>query len=1629
MSWDETLHANSNITFEVRASDTAFAKDASSPAWIPVSGTSPVTSGLPSGRYMQWQASLSTSNNLYTPVLHSVMVGYSTSPEVTTAAASNITANSATLNGNMISRGTATTVNVSFQWGTTSGVYDHETTPQAMTAPGVFNANLSSLGPNTTYYFRAKADGGASGIGYGAEMSYTTSTIPPSVTTQAASSTTANSATLNGALASTGTATTVNVSFQWGTTSGGPYPNSTAMQVMNAPGNFQANLSSLGPNTIYYYRAKADGGGSGTTYGAEMSFITSKVPPSVVTGGAGSVTSSSATLNGSLASMGTASMVNVSFQYGTTQGGPYPNSTSLQAMTAPGSFTANLTGLTANTTYYFKDKGDGGAHGTGYGSEVSFTTSKVPPSVDTSGATNIASGSATLNGQLTFMGTATTVNVSFLWGTEADNLNMETTSQTLTVPIGFNADLAGLSPYTTYYYQAKANGGAHGTSYGAVMNFRTSKVPPSVTTNEASGVTADSAALNGTLHSLGSAPTVDVSFQYSTTSGMYSNETTPQTLSAAADFQAALSGLSAATTYYYRAKGDGGIHGIDYGTEHVFTTGRVPPSVVTGNATNLTTNSAALNGNLTALGTATTVNVSFQYGITQGGPYPNSSTTQARTATDAFQINLTALSPRTTYYYRAKADGGTSGTDYGAEASFMTGSFPPYVETLPATGTTDHASTLNGKLHFLGSATTANVYFVYGTVEGGPYPDSTTKQAMTATGDFQAALSGLTPGTTYYYRAKGDGGIYGISAGAEMAFTTSKIPPSVTTNAATNVTSDSATLNGNLDALGDAATDNVSFQWGTQHGGPYIHSTPQQAMTATGIFQAVLTDLEGNSTYYFRAKGDGGIYGTAYGAEGSFITSKVPPTVETDNATLVAATSAGLRGFLESMGTAGSVDTWFVYGTIKGGPYSGSTTKQAMHSRGYLATTVLHLSPLTIYYFRAEADGGAHGTAEGEEYSFTTKATPPSVSTGGATSVATDSATLNGSLHSLGTATTVNVSFQYGTRSGVYSEETALQAKSARGDFTANLNSLRPGTTYYYRAKGDGGAHGTSYGDEYAFTTGTLPPTMTTNAATHMTTDTARLNGSLDSLGTANRAYVSFVYGATAGGPYTSSTSPQTMTSAGAYETYVTGLSPYTTYYFKARAMGGVYGAAFGAEKSFTTNRLPPVMWTEGAVDIMTNAAILNGNLHLLGSASTVNVSFEYGTTSGGPYTGTTPQAMNAPESFQARLTGLLPDITYYYRAKGDGGADGIGYGVEHAFTTGAHPPIVATSDAGNIAADSATLNGNLLNRGSATTVNVSFVYGTTQGGPYTGSTTPQSMIAVGAFPAVITGLSPHTAYYFKAKADGGIYGVNHGREKSFITTLAPPSVTTEAASSVTTDEAILNGDLTSLGRAGTVNVSFLYGTTPGGPYSNITPPQATTTAGAFNAALNGLSSGVTYYYMAKADGGVYGIAYGLERSFTTITIPPPAPPPPPPRLPGSSGGLTSSIPPVLPVSLPNVVVQSATLSAGRVLPGDPVEITATVYNRGTVNGNIVIRLYVNGQEAAVRSVTLESGKSRNIIFTTVQNSPGTYTVYVGGIQAGSFVVEEYFDPDIILFISMGLVLTSLVLAVMYVWRRRQQEY
>jgi len=79
-----------------------------------------------------------------------------------------------------------------------------------------------------------------------------------------------------------------------------------------------------------------------------------------------------ATLRGELISLGTADSVQVSFEWGTTSGGPYPNETTPQTMSSTGTFSYTLDDVSNEVTYYYRAKGDGGSHGTGYGSELSI---------------------------------------------------------------------------------------------------------------------------------------------------------------------------------------------------------------------------------------------------------------------------------------------------------------------------------------------------------------------------------------------------------------------------------------------------------------------------------------------------------------------------------------------------------------------------------------------------------------------------------------------------------------------------------------------------------------------------------------------------------------------------------------------------------------------------------------------------------------------------------------------------------------------------------------------------------------------------------------------------------------------------------------------------------------------------------------------------------------------------------------------------------------------------------------------------------------------------------------------------------------------------------------------------------
>jgi outer membrane protein assembly factor BamB len=138
-----------------------------------------------------------------------------------------------------------------------------------------------------------------------------------------------------------------------------------------------------------------------------------------------------------------------------------------------------------------------------------------------------------------------------------------------------------------------------------------------------------------------------------------------------------------------------------------------------------------------------------------------------------------------------------------------------------------------------------------------------------------------------------------------------------------------------------------------------------------------------------------------------------------------------------------------------------------------------------------------------------------------------------------------------------------------------------------------------------------------------------------------------------------------------------------------------------------------------------------------------------------------------------------------------------------------------------------------------------------------------------------------------------------------------------------------------------------------------------------------------------------------------------------------SAGGpsLTSQAP----MAIANIAVQSASLSAARVAPGAAVTVTTDIANKGTASGSNQITLYVNGQEEAHQGITLTSGSHTPIKFTVSRDKPGSYSVYVGSIPAGTFEVDQFADPNLVLYISGALMLFALAGGVIFIATRRHR--
>jgi pimeloyl-ACP methyl ester carboxylesterase len=417
-------------------------------------------------------------------------------PTVQTLSAASIAITSAQLRGSITPNGSSTTAY--FQYGTSTSYGNTTSSGNFGTTSQTITFNISGLSANTTYHYRIVAQNGT-GTTLGNDVTFTTSTQPvPTVQTLAATLVSLNSATLNGTVNPNGAITSFY--FDYGTTTG--YGSRTSVGNTSISESIGAAISGLSQNTLYHFRFVASNSG-GTTLGSDATFTTRGQPvPTVQTLPASLVTTTSATLNGSINPNG--ANTTAYFQYGTTA--------SYGSVTVLGNFGTNsqtigtsVTGLAAGITYHFRIVASNSG-GTNMGSDATFTTTFLPtgPVVQTLPATLQTPSSAQLNAYLNPNGGSATAH--FEYGTSTSYGNSTTSGNFGLTPqnIGFN--VTGLAPNTSYHYRIVASN-PNGTSSGLDSSFVTASspasVPPTITaqpqgqTLQAGGTATFSVSLNG----------------------------------------------------------------------------------------------------------------------------------------------------------------------------------------------------------------------------------------------------------------------------------------------------------------------------------------------------------------------------------------------------------------------------------------------------------------------------------------------------------------------------------------------------------------------------------------------------------------------------------------------------------------------------------------------------------------------------------------------------------------------------------------------------------------------------------------------------------------------------------------------------------------------------------------------------------------------------------------------------------------------------------------------------------------------------------------------------------------------------------------------------------------------------
>lgn len=321
-----------------------------------------------------------------------------------------------------------------------------------------------------------------------------------------------------------------------------------------------------------------------------------------------------------------------------------------------------------------------------------------------------------------------------------------------------------------------------------------------------------------------------------------------------------------------------------------------------------------------------------------------------------FTSTLTNLVAGKSYFIRAYAIN-SKGVAYSEQVS-VTMPFieKPTVSTLAISSLTKDSVILNGEVKDNGNGNIKEYGFYWGLT------DNTEHKVKISTIDetkFSYTLKSLESKATYYYKAyaineKGE------STGEIKTFTSLDKDAiegvaTVITNDATDITINSAILNGVIKNSGDSKIVQRGFYFGTSESS----MTKKTVNTTDSIISLHVTDLADGTTYCYKAFAVNS-KGESCGSTNTFTTLEgMMPVVVTNEATDVSYEQAVLNGTITTLGDYEILECGFYYGTDE----NSMTKIVGSRNDNTISVTADNLSTNTVYYYKTYV-----ATKKGEVY-------------------------------------------------------------------------------------------------------------------------------------------------------------------------------------------------------------------------------------------------------------------------------------------------------------------------------------------------------------------------------------------------------------------------------------------------------------------------------------------------------------------------------------------------------------------------------------------------------------------------------------------------------------------------------------